>query len=47
VQPGFQIGVLLLAAELGVVLAAVAAGDAGAAMAREASTKEGPPPQGI
>jgi hypothetical protein len=47
VQPGFQIGVLLLAAELGVVLAAFAARRGPGMASREASNKEGPPPQGI
>jgi hypothetical protein len=47
VQPGFQIGVLLLAAELGVVLAAVSARRRPGAAHSEASNQEGPPPQRI
>jgi hypothetical protein len=47
VQSGFRIGVLLLAAELGVVLAAFAAGRGHGAVSRAASNQEGPPPQGI
>jgi uncharacterized membrane protein YphA (DoxX/SURF4 family) len=46
IRPGFQAGVLLLAAELGVVLAAFAARRGPGAASPAASNKEGPPPQG-